>query len=147
MRAFCDKHVAFISWKTTANRWMPKRWRAARPAPSGDLNTYSFFFSHHISTMEGGMVLTDDLELYHLLKCMRAHGWTRDIPADSPLYKRGQSDHFEAYRFLFPGYNVRPLEMEAAVGSEQLKKLPAMTAARRKNLALFQSCSRETLIS
>jgi CDP-6-deoxy-D-xylo-4-hexulose-3-dehydrase len=70
---------------------------------------------------------------------LRAHGWTRDLPADSPLYRRRGDDRFEAYRFILPGYNVRPLEIAGAVGSVQLKKLPAMTAARRRNLALFQS--------
>jgi CDP-6-deoxy-D-xylo-4-hexulose-3-dehydrase len=104
----------------------------------GDLNTFSFFFSHHISTMEGGMALTDDEELCHLLRAMRAHGWTRDLPPDSPLFTRRGIDHFEAYRFILPGYNLRPLEFSGAIGREQLKKLPAMTAMRRRNLALFQ---------
>jgi len=105
----------------------------------GDLNTFSFFFSHHISTMEGGMVLTDDEELMHLLKSIRAHGWTRDLPAGSPLFERRGNDHFEAYRFILPGYNVRPLEVSGAIGLEQLKKLPRMTQQRRKNLAVFQN--------
>jgi len=105
----------------------------------GHLNTFSFFFSHHISTMEGGIVLTNDLELHHLLRSLRAHGWTRDLPAQSPLFERGGDDHFEAYRFILPGYNVRPLELSGAVGREQLKKLPAMTAQRRSNMALFRS--------
>jgi CDP-4-dehydro-6-deoxyglucose reductase, E1 len=104
----------------------------------GHLNTFSFFFSHHISTMEGGIVLTDDREVEHLLRSIRAHGWTRDLPAGSPLFERRDSDHFEAYRFILPGYNVRPLEISGAIGREQLKKLPAMTAARRRNLAVFQ---------
>ena len=104
----------------------------------GLANTFSFFFSHHISTMEGGIVLTDDREMDHLLRSLRAHGWTRDLPPDSPLFERGGNDHFEAYRFILPGYNVRPLELSGAIGREQLKKLPAMTAARRRNLALFQ---------
>ena len=104
----------------------------------GCVNTFSFFFSHHISTMEGGIVLTNDLELDHLLRSLRAHGWTRDLPKDSPLFERKGLDHFEAYRFILPGYNVRPLELSGAIGREQLKKLPGMTAQRRKNLALFQ---------
>src|SRR6266851_8387630 len=104
----------------------------------GHLNTFSFFFSHHISTMEGGIILTNDLELHHLLRSLRAHGWTRDLPADSPLFKRSGDDHFEAYRFILPGYNVRPLELSGAVGREQLKKLPAMTEARRANMRYFQ---------
>lgn len=105
----------------------------------GCVNTFSFFFSHHISTMEGGIVLTNDMEFDHLLRSMRAHGWTRDLPAGSPLFEPRADAHFEAYRFILPGYNVRPLEMAGAIGREQLKKLPAMTAQRRNNLALFQN--------
>jgi CDP-6-deoxy-D-xylo-4-hexulose-3-dehydrase len=104
----------------------------------GHLNTFSFFFSHHISTMEGGIVLTDDRELDHLLRSLRAHGWTRDLPPDSPLFERRGEEHFEAYRFILPGYNVRPIEMAGAIGREQLKKLPGMTERRRANLAVFQ---------
>jgi CDP-6-deoxy-D-xylo-4-hexulose-3-dehydrase len=108
----------------------------------GDVNTFSFFFSHHISTVEGGMVLTNDEELHHLLRSMRAHGWTRDLPRDSPLFTPHENDHFEAYHFILPGYNVRPMEFNGAVGREQLKKLPHMTAVRRQNLALFQQLFR-----
>jgi len=105
----------------------------------GDINTFSFFFSHHVSTMEGGMILTDDLETCHLMRAVRAHGWTRDLPPDSPVFERRGSDHFEAYRFILPGYNLRPLELSGAVGREQLKKLPEMTAQRRRNWQTFQS--------
>ncbi len=104
----------------------------------GHLSTFSTFFSHHISTMEGGMVTTDDRELYELVKSMRAHGWVRDLPADSVIYDKSDDDFYEAYRFILPGYNVRPIELSGAIGVEQLKKLPAMTAARRRNWALFQ---------
>src|SRR5439155_14776584 len=62
----------------------------------------------------------------------------RDLPAGSPLFERRSTDHFEAYRFILPGYNVRPMEISGAIGREQLKKLPAMTAQRRRNLAVFQ---------
>ena len=104
----------------------------------GHIGTFSTFFSHHISTMEGGMAITDDRELYELMKSMRAHGWVRDLPEDSPIYEKRADDFYEAYRFILPGYNVRPLELSGAIGVEQLKKLPVMTAARRKNWALFQ---------
>lgn len=104
----------------------------------GDMGTHSFFFSHHIATMEGGMVVTDDTELSHLMRSLRAHGWTRDVPAGSDIYEPRDDDFFEAYRFILPGYNLRPMEMSGAIGIEQLKKLPAMTAARRRNLKLFQ---------
>jgi CDP-6-deoxy-D-xylo-4-hexulose-3-dehydrase len=136
MRAFADKHGLYFMEDNCES--MDAELNGKKTGTFGDLNTFSFFFSHHISTMEGGMVGTDDEELYHLLKAIRAHGWTRDLPPDSPLITaRGADDFFEAYRFIIPGYNLRPLEMSGAIGVEQLKKLPGFTAARRKNLALF----------
>lgn len=104
----------------------------------GDMGTFSFFFSHHISTMEGGMILTDDGELRDLANSLRSHGWTRGLPADTSLFERSDGDRFESYRFILPGYNVRPSELAGAVGLEQIKKLPAMTETRRKNLTRFQ---------
>jgi CDP-6-deoxy-D-xylo-4-hexulose-3-dehydrase len=104
----------------------------------GHIGTFSTFFSHHISTMEGGVAVTEDRELYELMKSMRSHGWVRDLPDDSVIFDKRSDDFYEAYRFILPGYNVRPLELSGAIGVEQLKKLPAMTAARRKNWALFQ---------
>lgn len=104
----------------------------------GDLNTFSFFFSHHIATMEGGMVLTNDEEFFHLLRSMRNHGWTRDLPQPSNIYEKSEDDFFEAYRFILPGYNVRPIEMAGAIGREQLKKLPDFIRKRRRNLVVFQ---------
>jgi len=135
MRAFCDKHDLIFMEDNCES--LDAELNSKKAGSFGDVNTSSFFFSHHIATMEGGMIITDDLETYHLMRCLRAHGWTRDIPKDSPIFESRGDDFFEAYRFILPGYNVRPTEMAGAIGREQLKKLPAMTAARRKNLALF----------
>ena len=135
MRAFCDKHDLILMEDNCES--LDAELNGKKAGTFGDVNTFSFFFSHHIATMEGGMVLTDDLETYHLLKALRAHGWTRDLPKDSPVFDRKDDDFFEAYRFILPGYNVRPVELSGAIGRQQLKKLPAMTAQRRKNLALF----------
>jgi len=106
----------------------------------GDISTFSFFFSHHISTGEGGMVLTNSMEIDGLCRSIRAHGWVRDVPKDAKIFPPGEDSFAEAYRFVMPGYNVRPQEINAAVGLEQLKKLPKMTAQRRANLKLFQDC-------
>ena len=106
---------------------------------SGLINTYSTFFSHHISTMEGGLILTDDFEIYSLCKSLRNHGWTRDQDENSPIYEKKDDDFFEAYRFILPGYNVRPGELQGALGLQQIKKLPNMLIQRRKNAAYFES--------
>lgn len=136
LRAFADAHGLMLLEDNCES--MDAELNGRKCGTFGDLNTFSFFFSHHISTMEGGMILSDDVELAHLCRSMRAHGWTRDLPTDSPVYSRKSQDHFEAYRFILPGYNVRPIEIEAAIGRVQLKKLPGFTAMRRRNLALFQ---------
>lgn len=103
----------------------------------GLMGTFSSFFSHHIATMEGGMVVTDDEECYHLLLTLRAHGWTRNLPKENKVTKKSENWFEESFRFVLPGYNVRPLEMSGAIGSVQLKKLPKFIEQRRKNARLF----------
>ena len=85
----------------------------------GDVNTFSTFYSHHISTMEGGLLVTNDTEIDHLARAIRNHGWARDVPRDSVVNQGQEHDDpfFEAYRFVVPGYNVRPLELAGAVAS------------------------------
>jgi CDP-6-deoxy-D-xylo-4-hexulose-3-dehydrase len=104
----------------------------------GVLGSYSSFFSHHISTMEGGMVVTDDEELYHIMLSMRAHGWTRNLPKHNKLTGTKSDDSFvESFKFVLPGYNLRPLEMSGAIGIEQIRKLPGMVIERRRNAVKF----------
>ena len=103
----------------------------------GILGTFSGFFSHHISTMEGGMILTDDEEIYHILLSLRAHGWTRDLPTENKLVKKDDNPFNESFRFILPGYNLRPLEFSGSIGIEQLKKLPSFINSRRKNAKYF----------
>jgi len=103
----------------------------------GLLGTYSTFFSHHISTMEGGVVVTDDDVLHHHLLSLRAHGWTRDLPERNHVYNKTGVAFDDSFRFVLPGYNVRPLELSGALGSVQLDKLPAIVAGRRANAAAF----------
>ena len=104
----------------------------------GLVGTFSFFFSHHISTMEGGMIVTNDEETYHVLLCMRAHGWTRNLPKENLVCSPKVEDSFnELFRFVLPGYNFRPIEMMGAIGTEQLKKLPSFIKNRRSNARYF----------
>jgi CDP-6-deoxy-D-xylo-4-hexulose-3-dehydrase len=87
--------------------------------------------------MEGGFVTTDDEELYHILLSMRAHGWTRNLPKENKVCTKSDDWFEESFRFVLPGYNVRPVEMSGAIGIEQLKKLPSFLEQRRKNAKLF----------
>jgi CDP-4-dehydro-6-deoxyglucose reductase, E1 len=100
----------------------------------GVMGSYSSFYSHHISTMEGGLIVTDDEELYQLMLSLRAHGWTRDLPKHNLVCSEKSDDpHEELFRFVLPGYNFRPLELEGALGVEQVKRLAGMVQERRKN--------------
>jgi dTDP-4-amino-4,6-dideoxygalactose transaminase len=97
----------------------------------GDMATFSFFFSHHITTIEGGMIVTRDAQLAELLRCMRAHGWTRD------LKNRHQAEalHPEIdpnFLFVNMGFNLRPTEINAAIGLIQLQKLNAFNQRRNE---------------
>lgn len=104
----------------------------------GLMGSFSTFFSHHMSTMEGGIVVTDNEELYHILLSLRAHGWTRNLPKNNLITGTKSDDPFEeSFKFILPGYNVRPLEIEAAIGLEQLKKLPDFIKSRKENAIFF----------
>jgi CDP-6-deoxy-D-xylo-4-hexulose-3-dehydrase len=105
-------------------------WDGRKVGSFGHLASFSFYFSHHITTIEGGMVVTDDARLADLLRAMRAHGWIRDMKARSEI-AAGYPDIDPRFLFLTTGFNVRPTEINAAIGLEQLKKLPGFNASRR----------------
>lgn len=105
----------------------------------GLMGTFSSFFSHHISTMEGCVILTSDEELYHILLSIRSHGWTRHLPQKNLITGTKSDDPFEEqFRFVLPGYNVRPLEIMGAIGLEQIKKADDFIDWRKKNAGYFQ---------
>lgn len=105
----------------------------------GHVGSFSTFFSHHIATMEGGVVTTDDEELYHIMLSMRSHGWTRHLPKENHVTGTKSDDPFEeSFNFVLPGFNLRPVEMSGALGREQLKKLPDLIEGRQKNARVFQ---------
>jgi len=103
----------------------------------GHIGTFSTFFSHHISTMEGGLSLTNSIELKQIMTSLRSHGWTRELPQQNFVHDKTGDDFEDLFRFVLPGYNLRPLELEGAIGQEQLSKLDAIIAGRRSNAKKF----------
>ncbi|HEX5214452.1 MAG TPA: DegT/DnrJ/EryC1/StrS family aminotransferase [Vicinamibacterales bacterium] len=135
LRAFCDRHGLYLFEDNCESMGASL---GGKPCGTfGHINTFSTFYSHHMSTMEGGLIVSDSEELDHLARAIRNHGWSRDVPAGSPIYEARDADMAELYRFILPGYNVRPLEMCGAVGSVQLRKLDSSIAARRRNAEHF----------
>jgi len=99
--------------------------------------SHSFFFSHHMCTIEGGMVTTDNVELYELMLSIRAHGWTRELPRVNSVFMKSGNAWEDLFRFVVPGFNLRPLEISGAIGSIQLSKLPTFIDHRRRNARVF----------
>jgi len=116
---------------------MGAEYKGKQTGAFGVVSTFSTFFSHHMATMEGGFVATDDEELCHILLSLRAHGWTRNLPTKNHVANKSDDWFEESFRFVLPGYNVRPVEMSGAIGIEQLKKLPSFLKQRRENAKLF----------
>lgn len=109
----------------------------------GLFGTYSTFFSHHLCTMEGGVVTTDDRELNDFMLSVRAHGWTRNLSSDTKIYEKKDDPFYESFNFIMPGFNLRPLEIEGAIGIEQLKKMDRMIEQRKDNGKYFLSRMKE----
>lgn len=105
----------------------------------GLAGTYSCYFSHHISTMEGGLTVTDDLAFYQTMKSIRAHGWTRDLPQENFVHNKSGDEWDDLFRFVLPGYNLRPLELEGALGQTQILKLDGIIENRRINAKILQN--------
>lgn len=104
----------------------------------GLMGSFSFFFSHHLQTMEGGMIACHDSDDANYLRSLRAHGWCRDLPDKNKIYKKTGDTFKDSFTFVTPGYSVRPLEMSGAIGSVQLKKWPEMEEQRKKNAQLIR---------
>ena len=117
----CDKNELILIEDNCES--MGARYKNKFAGTFGVCGTFSTFYSHHMATMEGGMILTDDEELNDIMKSIRSHGWTRNLSENS-RFNTKKDNFYDLFNFIFPGYNVRPVEMEAAIGREQLKKLP-----------------------
>lgn len=102
----------------------------------GLMSSFSFYFGHHISTIEGGMITTDDYELYCILKSIRSHGWDRDLdePFKSKLKEGFEVDEFEdLYKFYYPGFNLRSTDLQAFIGIHQMDKVDRVVHTRQYN--------------
>lgn len=133
VRDFAGSHGLWVIEDTCEA--LGSRFRGNLAGTFGDLASFSFYFSHHITTVEGGMIVTRNAEMAELLRCLRAHGWTRDLRQRAQLEKR-YADIDPGYLFVNTGFNVRPTEINAAFGLVQLGKLPRFNQ-RRKQIASY----------
>jgi len=103
--------------------------------------SFSFYYGHHISTIEGGMIVLNDERLYNIMLSIRSHGWSRDV---MPEYQHAwQHEHAidefrEFYTFYYAGFNLRPTDLNAYLGILQLQRLPEIISIRKRNYELYQ---------
>jgi dTDP-4-amino-4,6-dideoxygalactose transaminase len=111
-------------------------WDGRKVGAFGDIATFSFYFSHHITTIEGGMVVTNDAPLADLLRAMRSHGWSRAM-SNATAIAAQFPDIDPRFLFVTTGFNLRPTEINAAIGLVQLKRLDGFNTRRREIAARF----------
>jgi CDP-6-deoxy-D-xylo-4-hexulose-3-dehydrase len=103
------------------------------------MSNFSFYYAHHMSTIEGGMVCTNDTDVYETVRMLRGHGLVRELESDSR--KREYADEYPElnpeFIFAHAGYNVRSTEINAVIGRSQLRRLNANIRRRTENLLLF----------
>ncbi len=142
IQAICDKHNLMLIEDNCES--MGAMYGDKYTGNIGDLGSHSFFFSHHIQTMEGGMICVKNQEDADYLRSLRAHGWCRELPDNSSIYNKTGDFFKDSFTFVTPGYSVRPLEMSGAIGSIQLTKWRDILKARLANkdyfLSVFGDC-------
>jgi CDP-6-deoxy-D-xylo-4-hexulose-3-dehydrase len=106
----------------------------------GFASFFSMYFGHHLSTIEGGFINTDDEDFYHLLLMMRSHGWDRDLPREkqeSLRLKYGVSEFDSLYNFYVPGFNLRSTDLQAFIGLRAIDKLDKYSVLRNTNFVRY----------
>lgn len=113
-------------------------YKGQRVGSFGDLSCFSFYFGHHMTTIEGGVICTNDKDIYQLARMFRSHGFTREASKEvQDKYKVEYPDLNPLFTFSVPGFNVRSTELNAVLGLEQIKRLDSNIEARRKNFQIW----------
>ena len=132
MKKFCDDNDLFFIEDCCESHGAT--YKGTKVGNFGDVSNFSFYFGHHITTIEGGMVCTNDERLYDYAKLFRSHGMTREASVQlQEQYERSRPDLNPLFTFAVPGYNMRNQELNAVLGLEQLKRLNYNCDKRRDN--------------
>ena len=135
----CNKYDVILLEDTCES--MGCEYRGRKLGTFGSMSSFSTFFGHHISTIEGGLISTDDKKLYELLVSIRSHGWDRDLSTETQnkLQKDwGVSEFNSLYTFYYSGFNLRSTDLQAYIGLTQIDKLKDWGERREYNYNLYQ---------
>jgi CDP-6-deoxy-D-xylo-4-hexulose-3-dehydrase len=136
LRAIQEKHIPLVEDVCESHGATFKR---KKLGAFGLISNFSFYFAHHMSTIEGGMVCTNNKVIYETARMLRSHGMVRESTSDhiKQEYTRRYPDLSPDFIFAYPAYNVRNTEIGAVIGRNQLKRLDENNAKRKKNFELF----------
>jgi CDP-6-deoxy-D-xylo-4-hexulose-3-dehydrase len=135
----CNKHNVILIEDNCESQGT--EYKGTRLGNFGLMSSFSTFFGHTMSTIEGGLITTNDKETYDLLIQLRSHGWDRDLDKDKQLQLRQQwnVDDFSAlYTFYVPGFNLRSTDLQAFIGLGQLDKVDDSIQKRNRNFSKFK---------
>jgi CDP-4-dehydro-6-deoxyglucose reductase, E1 len=136
----CDKYNVILIEDNCESQG--SKYKGKRLGNFGLMASFSTYFGHTMSTIEGGMITTNSDEIYNLLLQLRSHGWDRDLSKEkqTQLRDRYNVDDFSSfYTFYTPGFNLRSTDLQAVIGIEQLKKVDWMIDQRNKNFKKYIS--------
>jgi len=139
VRKLCDAYEVILLEDTCES--MGSQFKNANLGTFGLMSSFSTYFGHHISTIEGGMVCTDDDDMHDLLVSIRSHGWDRDWSPEKQAKTRSkyEVDDFDAlYTFYHAGMNLRSTDLQAFIGINQIDKLDAIFMQRNKNFRMYE---------
>ena len=145
--SLCDKYGVILLEDVCES--MGSRYQGTLLGNFGLASFYSLYFGHHLSTIEGGFINTNDDELYYLLLMMRSHGWDRDLPSNKQqeLRARYNSTDFNAlYNFYVPGFNLRATDLQAFIGLQAVDKLQDVANVRNNNFVAYNKAITSNLI-
>lgn len=135
----CNKHNILLIEDTCES--IGSEYNNKKLGTFGDLSTFSFYFGHHMSTIEGGMISTNDEDLYNILLSIRSHGWDRDLSLSKQKELRQKykiSDFRSLYTFYYPGFNLRSTDLQAFLGINQMEKLSLIIENRNLNYLRYK---------
>ena len=135
VESLCKKYDVILLEDTCES--MGCEFRDKKLGTFGKMSSFSTYFGHHISTIEGGIISTDDFRLYELLKSIRSHGWDRDSSTETQIKLQQDWDVSEfnsLYTFYYEGFNMRSTDLQAYIGLNQIDKLHRWGLNREDNL-------------
>lgn len=140
INAVCEKYGVLLI--EDACEALGSEYKGVKTGNLGLAGSFSFYYGHHISTIEGGIVTTNDNRLYNIMLSIRSHGWSRDL---EPSFKQELKSEFsdideirEHYSFYYPGFNFRSTDLNAFLGLSQIKKMDAIAQHRQSIFAEYE---------